>query len=381
MSGKNRNFFRVTRFLLFTLPPLFRFLSKFRKPQQRLLIIKADAIGDYILFRNFIKIVKQSATFKDYTIDLLGNKLWQDIALKYDRQFVDEFIFTEPERLYHTPLQTLKLAWRLFKGNYQTVLQPTYARTLITDGLAAFTAAGEIIGFGGDCERISTKYKSKTDRFYTQLIELSEGIIFESEKSKFYFETVLKEPVTFNGPVLERRRNGNKSGIVICPGAGVFKRSWDAEKFVTLISLILRHTSGPVQLAGGPADVETGTFIMDNLPAGSVDNLIGKTSLLQLVELIGNAKLVIANETSAVHIAAAVQTPAVCILGGGHFERFAPYPAYMLSRPVCVYEKLECYSCNWNCIFQMAETEPYPCISIVTAEKVWEQAANLLAGK
>src|ERR1700722_20465079 len=141
MGIKNRNLFRLTRFVLLRMSPLFKFLAKFRTPKKRLLIIKTDAIGDYILFRNFIEVVKTSERFKHYQVDLLGNILWQEIALKYDGGFIDNFYFINADELYEAPWRTLKLGWRLFRNNYQIVLQPAYARTFINDGIAGLTAA------------------------------------------------------------------------------------------------------------------------------------------------------------------------------------------------------------------------------------------------
>ena len=364
--------------MLLRIPGLFRFFAKFRSVKKRLLIIKTDAIGDYVLSRNFIEIVKASQKYKDHEIDLLGNNLWKDLTLKYDSPFVSNFFFIDPDGLYESSLKVLKLGWRLFKNNYEAVLQPTFARTLINDGLAGLTAAKQIVGFSGDTERINIKYKTGTDRFYTEKLSLPAGIDFEFERSKFFFENVLNQPVAINGPYI-LVENSKQQGIILFPGAGVAKRNWEPEKFLELIKLIRQQNSEPVLLAGGPGDIAAGDYISANLPPGSINNLIGKTSLPQLVELIGNAALVIANETSAIHIAAATKTKSVCILGGGHFNRFAPYPGYMENKPVCVFEKMDCYYCNWNCIFKTGEKEPYPCISAVSVEKVWQEVLPLIS--
>jgi len=358
-------------------PLLLKLFAKLRKPRKRVLIIKTDAIGDYVLFRNFIEIVKKSAAFKDYEVDLLGNGLWRDIALKYDGEFINEFFFVNAESLYDSPLKTFKLGWRLFAKNYQTVLQPTYARTFIGDGLAALTAAKQIIGFESDTERINPKYKAKTDKFYTQKLPLPANIRFEFYKSQFFFENILNEKLSISGPTIDIEDN-KKGGIVIFRGAGVAKRSWEADKFVALIKLIIGETSQPIYLVGGPGETETGNYLTENLPAGTVQNLTGKTTLIQLIELIGGSALVIGNETSAIHIAAATKTPSVCILGGGHFGRFTPYPNEIAHAPVCVFEKMDCYYCNWNCIYKTAENEPYPCISTVTLENVWAAVKQFL---
>ncbi len=336
MAIKNRNLFRITRFILLKLPLLFKFFAKFQNSQKRLLIIKTDAIGDYILFRNFIEFVKKSEVFKECKIDLLGNELWKDLALAYDQPFIDNFFFIIPDDLYESPVKTFKLGWRLFKNNYQTVLQPTFARTLITDGLAGLTAANQVIGFEGGTERISIKYKAKTDKFYTQKLHLPVGINFEFERSRFFFERVLKQPVTINGPSVARE-DRKRHGIIIFPGAGVLKRSREKEKFVALIKLINQHSSHPVYLAGGLQEKQMGNFLMENLPLKSFNNLIGTTSLPQLIELIGNSALIIANETSAIHIAAATQTKGCLYFGRRALRAFHAIPrGYTKSAYMCL---------------------------------------------
>ena len=377
MVIKNRNLYRITRLILLKLPNLLKFFAKFRSPLKRLLIIKTDAIGDYILFRNFIEEVKVSEKFRGHQIDLLGNRLWEEIALKYDRHFIGNFIFINPDDLYEAPLKTLKLGLKLFRNNYQVVLQPSYSRTLITDGLAGLTAAKEIIGFEGDNERIRSRYKFQTDNFYTRGLQMPVNIHFEFERSKFFFETVLNELLSIKSPFINIEQK-NRSGIIIFPGAGVKKRRWETEKFLSLIKLILRHSAGPVFLAGGPAELSACSYIEKNLPFGSIDNLTGKTTLNELIDIIGNSNLVISNETSAVHIAAATNTKSVCILGGGHFGRFAPYPAYMENAPQCFYHQMECFNCNWNCIYKTADNEPHPCVSTISLETVWKAVQPLL---
>jgi ADP-heptose:LPS heptosyltransferase len=376
---KNRNLFRLTRFILLKFPFLFNFLARFRRKQKdkRVLVIKTDAIGDYILFRNYMEVLRSSEKFKGYRIDLLGNSIWEDIAVSYDSSYIDNFYFTSPYKLYEEPINTLKLGWLLFKNNYQVVLQPSFTRLFITDGLAAFTAAEQIIGFETDTEGIPARYKKKTDKFYTQKIVLPAEIFFEFEKTKFFFQSILEQRIDLTMPSISVKSNRN-DGIFVFPGAGSVKRGWEKEKFLDLIKLIIQHTNAPVYLAGGVNEIPIGDFLMQNLPNAAVHNLIGKTPLLKLIELIGSSGLVIANDTSAIHIAVATKTQSICILGGGHFERFAPYPIDFEHAPLCVFEKMECYNCNWVCVFKTEPDEPHPCVSNVNFEKVWNVTLPLL---
>jgi ADP-heptose:LPS heptosyltransferase len=377
MQIKNRNLFRLTRALLLWLPKVFRFLAKFRTPRARLLIIKADAIGDYVLFRNFIEATKTSESYKNHELHLLGNAIWEDLAVNLDSPFVDQFYFINPDELYESPLKTLKLAGALFKNNYELVLQPSFSRTFVTDGLAGFTAAKQVIAFQGDDERINTKYKSKTDKFYTRLLSGVQAGQFEFEKSRFFFERVLNQAIQLDRPSIQIKA-GPKTGIVIMPGAGAAKRRWGAEKFIQLIQILLKTTNQHISLIGSPADASLASQIVQHLPAGRISNFTGSTSLSKLVELIAGATLVIANETSAVHIAAAVKTRSICIIGGGHFGRFAPYGTDLEYNPICVYHRMECYNCNWTCKFQTPEFEPFPCVSAIEVDAVLKEVLRLL---
>jgi ADP-heptose:LPS heptosyltransferase len=377
MVIKNRNLFRITRFVLLKLPYLLRFFYKFKIPRKKILIIKTDAIGDYVLFRNFLEVIRHSEKYKDHEIDLLGNAAWQDIALWYDKPFISNLFFTKPFDLYESPIQTFKMGWKLFSQGYSEVLQPSYTRTIIIDGLAALTGAKNIVGFVSDNEALPPKQKAKTDLFYSQLITLPKDYYFEFDRTRYFFEHVLNQHVDLAGPSFPAKDN-KKQGVTIFLGAGNSKRGWQTENYLELMMLIIDQTQRPIHLAGGPEMEEAAAYLEGLMPEESVINMVGKTTLPKLIDHIAHTELVICNETSAVHIAAACNTKAVCIVGGGHFERFSPYPEHVYSRTTFVFEKMPCYYCNWLCIYNTAADEPFPCIGNINLEKVWRATLPLL---
>jgi ADP-heptose:LPS heptosyltransferase len=89
--------------------------------------------------------------------------------------------------------------------------------------------------------------------------------------------------------------------------------------------------------------------VLDQLDV-PVRNLCGSLSMGETVEVIRRARVAIGAETGYAHIACAVGTPNVVVLGGGHFGRFMPWSP--LTRVACL--PLSCYACNWHCRFSQA---------------------------
>jgi heptosyltransferase-2 len=108
------------------------------------------------------------------------------------------------------------------------------------------------------------------------------------------------------------------SPVVFCPGAeyGPAKR-WPARHFATLAAKISRGgtpLAGPIWAVGGPGDVEAGAEI-ERLSAGAVQNLCGRTTLEQVIDLIAGARAVVSNDSGLMHVAAALDRPLAAIYG------------------------------------------------------------------
>ena len=110
-------------------------------------------------------------------------------------------------------------------------------------------------------------------------------------------------------------------------------------------------------------------------------NWVGRTTLPGLAAVLAHAELLVGNETSAIHIAAAVGTPAVCIVGGGHYGRFMPYLVEEDGRPlpVAAVHRMGCFHCDWRCVYHPPKGTPVPCIEKVEVEDVWAAVRVALA--
>ena len=127
------------------------------------------------------------------------------------------------------------------------------------------------------------------------------------------------------------------------------------------------------------SEYEDAELIINQASIDSAINLTGETTLPEFCELVRGAKLLIGNETSAVHIAAATNTPSICLLGGGHFGRFMPYSEKIKGmKPVAVFSRMDCYGCNWKCIHINSNNEVTPCIKKIKINDVLHEVDKLL---
>ena len=99
-------------------------------------------------------------------------------------------------------------------------------------------------------------------------------------------------------------------------------------------------------------------------------NLCGELTLRQTATILKRCRLAVGAETGTAHIACAVGTPNVILVGGGHFGRFMPYSR--LTTVVCL--PLRCYGCNWRCSHERAH-----CVKDVHPEVISQAVREALA--
>jgi heptosyltransferase I len=107
--------------------------------------------------------------------------------------------------------------------------------------------------------------------------------------------------------------------------AGSF-RNWSAENYAAAANHAQQKFDCNVILTGGSSDeeLEYGET-MTKLCGPALHNLIGKTSLKQLLALINEASLVLCPDSGPAHMATATATPVVGLYAATNPDRVAPY--------------------------------------------------------
>lgn len=354
------------------------------KTKKRILIVKPDAIGDFILWLDSAKELRKLFSPDSYEILLLGSNVWAPIAERLS--YFDEVWSLDKQKFISNPVYRCKMLNKIRQAGIDTVVHFIFSREfLYGDAIVRISGAENRIGFQGDCSNIGSWLKYFSDKWYTQLIPIESNCLMELERNaEFVRRLGLKE---FNAGIPSLciidglQSDDNKNDYyVLCPGAGLGSRQWPLSNYKDLSEIIYHETGWNGIICGGLGEEHLGDFLVRNSKT-PLKNIIGKTSLEELISLIANARILIGNETGAVHIAAAVSTPSVCILGGGHFGRFIPYPVDIETnkpKPIAVFHKMDCFNCNWKCIYGIASNEVFPCLKDVSVDSVWNAVKNIL---
>lgn len=319
-----RRLLRILRFGFAERGITFPVTSEGNRP--RLLVIKTEAIGDYILFRNFLKHLKTSERFKDFELVLVGNNLWKGMAVTLDQQWVDRFFFIDRTK-FQTDAEYRQQQLEQIAGlRYELAINATYSREfLLGDSIIRAVHANEKIGMRGDDASELPLVSNLSAGWYSQLSDAGQRVLHEFKKNLAFFEELTGTSSGIAAPEISHQ--GKRAPVVlIFPGANQAYRQWPAEKFGEVCRRLHAEYGLRPVVAGSAADRPLGDIVLARLPISVGENRCGEIDLGALPALVASSAMVLCNDSGTLHIAAATRTPAVCVSNGNHFGRFIPYP-------------------------------------------------------
>jgi ADP-heptose:LPS heptosyltransferase len=349
------------------------------------LVVRLDNIGDFVLWLDGTRAIRHRYPRPDYRITLAASAEFADFAASSG--LFDDVIAVDRRRL-GSDTDYRSLLWRQISGLRAAVaVNPTFSRTFASDELIRASGAPLRIGIDGDFANQSSRKRARSDRWYSQLVDIPAGLHEIEANAAFarQFDAAAKparprlEPTMIARPDWLDDAHGY---IVAFPGAGLTAKQWPPERFAAVIDRIHAQTGWSTLLCGHASDTEIAAGILRRTNAKRVHNMCGHTTLNELAEVLKSAKLLLANDTGAAHIAAAVDCPVVVPFGGWHFGRFLPYPALIDPPPATVrpvFVPMPCYRCDARCIYPRADDDPFACLDRVTIDAVWDAVSPLIA--
>lgn len=303
---------------------------------KKLLLVRLDDIGDYIVYRNFLGAYKQSLKWKDYTITLLANVAWKELFDAFDTNKVDNTIWVDKRKYFSDEAYRKNLWSQLSNEAFEVIINPSRTRPLLLDDICAL-ASGTTKKTGCINTFKYNSWNKASDSLYDKLFSLKDAYIHEFFFNKKLAEWCCGVEINIDAPRFEAiTKTNNSDYFVFFIGAAAKSRRWATKRWIELIEFVNKNYQYKIYITGGAADVNAAKEIALSC---NVENIAGKTSLIETINLIANAKLVVSNNTMAAHAAVACTTPVIIVANGDNYFRFTQYQSFNRKNIITVYTK------------------------------------------
>lgn len=137
--------------------------------------------------------------------------------------------------------------------------------------------------------------------------------------------------------------------VGIAPGAGVSwgkdaaLKHWPAVKFAELADKIITNFGAKILILGDASERHIADIIVNTMNNKAID-LVGKTSLEELIAIISNLRALITNDGGPLHIAVALSKKTVSFFGPVDPKVYGPYPPDE-NRHIVLRKTLDCSPC------------------------------------
>lgn len=216
--------------------------------------------------------------------------------------------------------------------------------------------------------------------------DLPSNILHMVDKTKFVFKNIVSDNVYFQSfPRLVGTPKGDvilkynlpEKFIIISPSNSHQKRNiinyraWENDSWKELIEMLKNHI--PVVIIGNKGEED----FFDKLKPypNKVIDLVGKTSLIDLIGIIESARALVATDTGTAHIASAVNTEVFALIG--------PTPAYETGPYQSPNNRVHIISSNQDCspcykTQTMKDCKNNICMKEISSKKVYETITSAI---
>lgn len=312
---------------------------------RRILVIRLDNLGDVIMTGPALRALRQANPAAHITLmaSPAGSQAvpllpWIDDVITWQAvwQDIGEQLPVEPEKEYELvqrlSRQNFDAAF-IFTGFAQSPHPPAYACYLARIPIRV----GQTREFGGGL--LSHWVRPLPDQTYQvkRNLHLLQSVGIPAGDENLELRVPVRDQQRAADLLAACGITAGQPYLLLAPGASAASRRYDESRYAEVLRLITRQLSLPVVLVG--SQQEAGRYpALERRAAveALVHSLIGQTTVTELAALIRRAELVMCNNSSALHMAAAFQRPVVALFAGTEIpEQWVPTTAgtRVLNRP------------------------------------------------
>ncbi|MDP6121886.1 MAG: glycosyltransferase family 9 protein [Rhodospirillales bacterium] len=352
------------------------------KRRRGLLVVRMDGIGDMVLFRAGLDHYAEAFGVEKADVTVLGCASWGGIAEEvfagYRVEIIDEHAYArQPLYRFRVSLWVRQLAPAI------AVCDSYLRRALMADSLVWVSAAPrQVVSLPYVNEPVRPEFKyylSQVDK----IVDTGVYPVHEVVRHYRFVSALTGRDVAPAPPRIAWRDQkppivGGAPYVVLNPGSNEPGRRWPFSGYREMADRLLA-AGYRVVLVGSAEEKPEDDAVADLSGHAGVIDLIGRTALPGLLDLMKHAAAVISNDTGPAHVSIALGTPTMVVVGGGHFGCFVPYPEGVApAHARFVFHEMECYHCFWRCHKRARKEDVFPCIDAVSVDQVWAEVKALL---
>lgn len=314
----------------------------------RILIRSSNWLGDAVMSAPAVRAIKQGRPDARVTI-LTRDKLadyWRSVPE------VDEVIGVPEDA------GVIKVAWRIRKRFDVAVLFPNSARSALEVWLAGIRRRVGYLGHNREwmLNQVVTEPKKEMRPRHHAMRYMRIATKMGAPSIPLAFPTSPSP----QGPIR----------IGICPGAeyGGAKR-WYPTRFRKMMKLVQERIDCTFVVVGVARDQPIANEVLSGVE-GKIEDLVGRTSLSQLIEELRGMHALVTNDTGTMHLAASLGTPVIAIFGSTEPALTGP----LGDDHVIIRHQVECSPC-----YQRECPIDFRCMDAIGAEEVADAVCDLVA--
>ncbi|MBV9988530.1 MAG: glycosyltransferase family 9 protein [Chitinophagaceae bacterium] len=310
-----------------------------RKP--RLLVLRVDEIGDFMLWHKFLPELLQA--FPGHEHHFCGNQSWRTLFETFHGGEIAHSFWLDKIRFKKDMRYRYRFLRQVHKAGYTTVINPAFSRDKrYDDSIVNAAKAKETWGMVANQESVQVYERGYDKGLYIRLFDYPERPMFEFFRNRLFTEFV----------------TGKKSGVtdtrlgtialpaiavplprdffVVFPGSRSSKRIWPSENFAQVAHYLHENYGWTAVVCGTNSDKPYTDAFTQHYRYPVID-LTGQTSLPQMLPVFAKARCLLSVDTGSVHLAAAMNCPVFGVFNGSQYKRFAPYPASLHAHVHAIY--------------------------------------------